>query len=133
MEDEPTCGKGIAASAGLPARLAELLTALADTLDAHRPALDLDEPAGRREDEAYATLVSDQRQIASRLESLARRMEGYRDLPMASHDMTVMAQPERMAPYGRFVAIERELAGMLQQAVADGEAMLQGDAGDSGR
>ena len=126
MDEEPTCGKGIAANAVLPAKLSELVTALADTLDAHRPALDLDEPAGRQEDEAYGTLVADQREIAARLESLARRMGGYRDLPMASHDMAVMAQPERMAPYARFVAIERELAGMLQQAVVDGEAMLKG-------
>jgi hypothetical protein len=126
MDDEPTCGRGIAANAALPAMLSDLMTALADTLDAHRPALDLKETAGQQEDEAYATLVAEQREIAGRLESLAKRMEGYRDLPMASHDMAVMAQPERMAPYARFVAIERELAGMLQQAVVDGEAMLRG-------
>jgi hypothetical protein len=128
MDDEPTCGRGIAANAALPAMLSDLMTALADTLDAHRPALDLKETAGRQEDEAYATLVAEQREIAGRLESLAKRMEGYRDLPMASHDMSVMAQPERMAPYARFVDLERELVGMLQRSVADGEAMLGGDA-----
>ncbi|MEX0784564.1 MAG: hypothetical protein WD557_18155 [Dehalococcoidia bacterium] len=124
MDDEPTCGKGLAANAVLPAKLAELLTALADTLEAHRPALDLDEPAGRQEDEAYATLVTEQRQIAARLASLATRMEGCRALPMASHDMAVMADPARMAPYARFVATQRQLANMLQQSVAQGAAML---------
>ncbi|MEX1103842.1 MAG: hypothetical protein WED87_06315 [Dehalococcoidia bacterium] len=124
MDDEPTCGKGLAANAVLPAKLAELLTALADTLEAHRPALDRDEPAGRQEDEACATLVEDQRQIAARLASLATRMEGCRTLPMASHDIAVMADPARMAPYARFVATERQRANMLQQSVAQGAAML---------
>jgi hypothetical protein len=124
MDDEPTCGKGIAANAALPATIAELVTALADTLDAHRPALDQNEPAGRAEDEAYATLVREQREIATRLASLASRMQGYRTLPMASHDMTVMADLARMAPYARFVAIQRQLADMLQQSVSQGEAML---------
>jgi hypothetical protein len=130
MDDEPTCGKGIAANAPLPAKLADLMTALADTLDAHRPALDLGEPGGRSEDEAYATLVAQQRDIAARLGSLAKAMESYRDLPVASHDMAVMSEPARMAPYARFVNLERELLEMLRISVAEGESMLAANPGE---
>ncbi len=56
-------------------------------------------------------------------------MAGYRTLPMASHDEAVMADPARMAPYARFVDVQRELVGMFQASVAQGEAML-GDAPD---
>ncbi len=125
MDDEPTCGKGLAAAAGLPAKLAELLTALADTLKAHRPALDLGEAAGREEDEAYAALVAEYSELAAGLAATARRMEGYRTLPMATHDEATMADPARMAPYARFVATQRELVTMLTASVAQGEAMLR--------
>jgi hypothetical protein len=125
MDDEPTCGKGVAANAPLPAKLAEMLTALADTLEAHRPGLDLDEPAGREEDAAYATLVDDFREITSRLKATSERMASYRTLPMATHDEAVMADPARMSPYARFIGLQRELAATFTASVVQGEQMLR--------
>lgn len=125
MVEEPTCGKGIAANAALPAKLADLMTALADTLEEHRRALNLSEPAGQAEDEAYAVLVSEHQAIAAHLASVALRMESYSSLPVASHDAEAMADPARMAPYARFVALQREIGAMLHTSAAEGEAMLE--------
>src|SRR5687768_5379869 len=86
-DDQPTCGKGLAANAVLAERLAALMNAMAALLDNHVRALDPKEAAGRLECDAYERLVEDQRTLASGLENLARAMESYRDLPMAKHDM----------------------------------------------
>lgn len=127
MNEEWTCGKGLAQNASMPAMLADLLAAMADTLDAHRPALDLANSAGQAEDTAYAMLVREFRDISGRLKATAERMAGYHDLAAASHDEQAMADPARMAPYRRFVEIERELVALFEAAASEGEAMLQGE------
>ena len=43
-DDQPTCGKGLAANAVLPARLGELMAARAEVLERHMKALDPTEP-----------------------------------------------------------------------------------------
>jgi hypothetical protein len=63
-DDQPTCGKGIAANAVLPAKLAELTAATAEVLERHTKALDLTDPAAREEREAYVALVRAHRAIA---------------------------------------------------------------------
>src|SRR5688500_3995388 len=89
-----TCGKGLAASAALPAKLGELMGTMAEMRERHTKALDLGEAAGREEQTAYASLVKGYREVAVGLEGLAAEMAGYRDLPMASHDMAVMQDPK---------------------------------------
>src|ERR671918_1616113 len=86
-DDQPTCGKGLAANAILPEKLAALMSAMATMLENHTRALDPNEANGRLERDAYQRLVRDQRTLASDLEALARAMQSYRDLPMPSHDM----------------------------------------------
>ena len=86
-DDQPTCGKGLAANAILPERLGALMNAMATMLENHTRALDLNETNGRLEHDAYERLVSDQRTLASGLEALARALEGNRDLPMARHNL----------------------------------------------
>ena len=124
-DDQPTCGKGIAANAVLPAKLAELTAATAEVLERHTKALDLTDPAAREELEAYAALVRAHRAIAGELASLAQQMVGYRDLPMGRHDEAVMADPAGQADaFRRFVAAERELLVLLGAKVAEDEQLL---------
>jgi hypothetical protein len=126
MDDELTCGKGLAAHSALPGKLSELLAALAQVLELHMNALDLQEMSGRREHEAYARLVEQHRDLASRLRAVAAEMAGYRDLPIAKHDEAAMAAPEAAAAFARYVQVERELLQFLQRAVADDQQMLEG-------
>ena len=118
MQDDgqATCGKGLAANAAVPAKVAELMATTAEVLERHMKALDPGEEPGRQELEAYAALVRGHREVAAQLEGLARQMEGYRDLPMASHDMAVMSDPQGQAEaYGRVVERQRELVGLLEE------------------
>ena len=124
-DEQWTCGKGLAASAGLPAKLGELMGATAEVLEWHTRALDLSEPAGRQENEAYQGLVRRHREVAEKLRGLAEEMRGYRDMPMASHDMAVMQDPKGQGEaFGRVVGIQRELMEMLGEKVKEGEKML---------
>src|SRR5688572_30597151 len=91
MDDHPTCGKGLAENALLPAKLGELTASVADILEAHMPALDLSDERSEREYEVYRRLVEDHRQASLQLELIGKQMAGYRDLPMGRHDQKEMA------------------------------------------
>ena len=114
-DDQPTCGKGLAANAVLPAKLGELMDAQAEVLERHMKALDRSDPNAQAELDTYAKLARAHRGIASELSNLAAQMAGSRDLPMARHDMAVMADPGgQMEAFGHFVALEKELQEVVQ-------------------
>jgi uncharacterized protein Yka (UPF0111/DUF47 family) len=129
MSEQPTCGQGLAANAGLPAALGKVLAAMAQNLDVHQRALDLNDLAAQQEHEAYTSLVAEQDQIVAALETTARRMAGYRDLPMATHDMQLMTTPEVLQAFEAFVKAEEELLGLLQARIEQDRAMLAAIAG----
>jgi hypothetical protein len=113
-DDPQTCGKGLAANATLPAKLAELLSAQAEVLERHMKALDSTQADAQQELEAYAALVSAFRASSSQLSAIADQMASYRDLPMPSHDPRIMADPHgQMEAYAKFLAIKRELIALL--------------------
>jgi hypothetical protein len=125
-DDQPTCGKGLAANAVLPAKLGELTAATAEVLERHTKALDVNDPAAREEFDAYAALVRAHRAVASELAKLAQQMAGYRDLPMGRHDEAMMADPAGQAEaFQRFVAIEREILAFLRTKVEQDERLLR--------
>lgn len=126
MSDEPTCGQGLAAHSDLPRTLSAVLAAMAGVLDNHRTSLDVKDPDGRAEDEAYATLVSEFRGIADALKATAERMSGYRDLPMAPHDEAALMSGEAIERLQRLVRTERELLRLLETWVERYDAMLAG-------
>ena len=67
MDDQPTCGKGLAEHAVLPAKLGALTAAMATVLEIHMKALDLKDENARREHEAYRRLAKEQHSIAAQL------------------------------------------------------------------
>jgi hypothetical protein len=121
---EPTCGQGLAEHSVLPGKLSEVMTAMAETLEVHRTALDLGDEATRPEDAAYRDLAADQRAAAAQLLAIAGDMAGHLDLPMGRHRFEALTSPEAVAAFERFVASERDLLGLLEQTVARHEAML---------
>jgi hypothetical protein len=129
--DRPTCGKGLAETAALPAKLAELVDSVAEVLEIHMEALDLSDAKSRQERDAYRELVGDQRKIAADLQATARRMAGDRDLPMGRHDESAMAGPKPVEAFERFVTIERELVTLLQKRLERDHAMLRSMGGGS--
>ena len=124
MDDEPTCGKGLAAHSTLPAKMADLTEAVAGVLENHMGALDLSDENSKREHGAYGSLASAHRQAAARLRSTATEMAGYQSLPMGKHDMEKMMAPEAATAFSRLVRLEEELLALLQARVTEHRAML---------
>lgn len=123
-DDQSTCGKGLAASALLPERLAALMTSMAAVLENHLRALDPGEMSGRIEHDAYVRLVREQRTLASGLEALGRAMAGYRDLPGAKHDMLSLTDQTSRDLLSAFIQAEEEALRLLQNRVQEHRAML---------
>ncbi|MGH8310602.1 MAG: hypothetical protein ACRETX_12525, partial [Steroidobacteraceae bacterium] len=65
MDEQRTCGQGLAEHAALPAKLAELTDAVAETLERHQEALDLSDESSRREHAAYVELAQQHRSTAA--------------------------------------------------------------------
>jgi hypothetical protein len=125
MEDQQTCGKGLAENSVLPAKLGDLTESMAVILEIHMGALDLEDNDSRREHEAYRELVLDHRRIAAALRETARRMAGYRDLPMGRHDTSVMSSPRAVKAFEKFVKLEEDLMALLQTRGEQDRRMLE--------
>src|SRR5688572_3225526 len=132
MENQPTCGRGLAEHAVLPAKLGELIGALAENLETHMKALDLKDENSRKEYDAYRELATDHRKIATALQATARQMAGYRDLPMGRHDQKAMSAPNVREAFEKFVRLEQELLALLQGRLEQDRRMLVEMAGSGG-
>jgi hypothetical protein len=132
MDEQQTCGKGLAQRSTLTARLGELVAATARVLEVHMKALDLTDEAAKREYQAYRELASAHRRIAGELADTASRMAGYRTLPMGRHDMTVMMSAAPRHAFSGFVKQEEALMALLYEMHAQDKAMLDAMAAAGG-
>ena len=123
-EIELTCGEGLAAQSVLPAKVGELIAAMADVLELHATALDLEDENARREYDAYRQLTETHREAAIRLRAAAEQMESSRGLAAAAHDAEVMRSSEVAAVFERFVGVEEELLDLLRERVRGDRTML---------
>ena len=123
--ERQTCGKGLAENAVLPARLGDLLAAMAQNLEVHMKALDLTDPNSHKEHEAYEGLVKEIQQAADQLEQTANRMAGYRDLPMGRHDEQGMTHPRVRETFERFIKRKQELLSLLEQTAERDHTLLE--------
>jgi hypothetical protein len=126
---EQTCGRGLAEHSVLPAQLAEVTEAMADNLQAHLQALELDDEAARQEHAVYLRLAEEQRQAAGRLRAVAGEMAAARDLPMGRHDAQTMASPEVADAFQRFVKAKQELGALLRRMLEQDRQLLAGMGG----
>jgi hypothetical protein len=125
MDDQQTCGKGLAQHSALTASLGELVASTARVLEVHMRALDLTDANAKREYDAYRELASAHRRIAIELADTAHRMAGYRELPMGRHDMAAMMSPAPRHAFAGFVKQEEALLALLQARLAADHAMLE--------
>jgi hypothetical protein len=124
MENQPTCGNGLAERSVLPAKLGELTGAAAENLEVHMRALDLNDERSRQEHDVYSALAKAHRRIAAELGETARQMAGYRDLPMGKHDPKAMSSPRVLESFERFVQLEQEFLTLLQMKLEQDRGML---------
>ena len=124
MDDQPTCGKGLAASSMLPAALGAVAASLSEVLVAHQASLDVTDADAKREHDAYQDIADAHRLIAAQLDAAAKRMAAYQDLPMGPHDVKVIAGPRAVNAFVHFVQREEELLALLQRRLEEDRAML---------
>lgn len=124
MDEQPTCGKGIAERSRLTALLGELVASAARVLEVHMKALDITDPNSKLELDAYRDIATAHRRIAADLANTADRMAGYRTLPMGRHDMAAMMSPAPRHAFSGFVEVEEDLVAFLQKSLEQDHAML---------
>jgi hypothetical protein len=122
--NDQTCGKGLAEQSALPGKLGDLTESVAGILEIHMGVLDLQDDNSLKEYETYRELAGDHRSIATELRETARRMAGYRDLPMGRHDTSVMSSPRAVEAFEKFVKLEQELMALLQERLEADRKML---------
>ena len=76
---------------------------MADNLQVHMQALELDDEPARQEHAVYLRLAEEQRQAAARLRAVAGEMAAARDLPMGRHDEQTLTSPQVGEAFQRFV------------------------------
>ena len=123
--DKWTCGKGLAAHARIPAKIAEFLKSLAQNLEAHVPAIDTSDANGTAERAAYDRLWKAYDGLATQLASTAQFMAACEDLPAAHHHEETLADPRLMEAFAQFVALQTELAEMLRASADQDRQLLQ--------
>jgi DNA mismatch repair ATPase MutS len=122
--EQPSCGKGLAEHAPLPAKLGEVMASMAVNLEIHMKALDLRDKNSRLEYEAYRQLVQQHRDLAERLTSTAEQMAGYRALSMGSHDEKAMSGPKVVDAFKQLVELEQELLTLVRTRVDQHQKIL---------
>jgi hypothetical protein len=127
--DQPTCGKGLAENSVLPAKLGEVVATVAENLEVHMKALDLEDDDANKEHDAYLNLARQHRKIAAQLQATGEEMAGCRDLPMGKHDEKAMTSPNVVEAFEKLVQVEQELLTLLQNRAEQHKEMLMGASG----
>ena len=121
MQEQLTCGQGLAHNAVLPSHLAEVASGMAAVLEHHMTALPADDP----EFAAYNQIAEQHRAAAASLAEAARLMTAARNLPIAPHDMTIMTSPAAGETFADLVAAKRRLATLLHTQDAEDQQFLE--------
>ncbi|MGV3625991.1 MAG: SRPBCC family protein [Archangium sp.] len=122
-EEATTCGIGIAQHAAVISKIATMFEGLAETLELHRTMLTAKDESTKNEDEVYATLASEWRDIAKRVLTAAKHMREQRDLKMGAHDESTWGARHEDA-FAKFVDAQSRLTALLRVASQRDEAML---------
>jgi hypothetical protein len=125
VDEEPTCGRGLAQSADVPSALAAVAVGLAQNLEVHVRALAPDDPAAAQEDAVYDRVARSLRSAAADLEAAAAEMAAAVDLPMGAHDMAAMTSTDVLDAFAGYVAAENDLRRLLDARREENEQMLE--------
>jgi hypothetical protein len=120
-----TCGQMIAGMAGIPAKLSEGATSVADMLDAHAAIMGKDKE-GMAEAKGLRALAKTHRQVAAELTKASGEMKKAEHWPAAPHDMAKMTtDPKLQAANQKVIDTHKEIIAMLQKMVADMETQAK--------
>jgi hypothetical protein len=124
VEEQPTCGRGLAESAAVPAALSAVAAGLAQNLEVHVRALPPGDAAADRERGVYELVSARLRSAADDLRAAAAEMVAAVDLPMGAHDIAAMSTPDVLDAYEEHVTAEDALRRLLEGRREDDEQLL---------
>jgi hypothetical protein len=121
----PSCGQMTASKAVLPAKMAELTTAVADMYDAHAAFMATDKSKeAMAEVEGLKKLALQHRELAAMFTKTSESMKGAAAWPVVAHDHTkMMADKKLMESMGKMLTTHKEMAALMQKEIAEMEAM----------
>lgn len=124
MEEQPTCGQGLATHALVPQLFAAYLDATADNLIAHLPMLVAGGADTQHERSAYEHLSRSHREAAEMLDAIATEMKEHHDMRMGQHDVEATSHENVTKALESMVRAEAQLVSQLEVQLADHRAML---------
>jgi hypothetical protein len=124
VEEQPTCGRGLAHNMAVPAALAAAAGSLAQNLELHTRALDPGDAMAAQEKTVYERVARNLRSAAADLQSAAAQMAAAADLPMGAHDLAAITTPDVLAAFQGYVEAENELRRLLEVRDQDNQQML---------
>jgi hypothetical protein len=133
VEDQPTCGRGLAQNAVVPAALAAVADGLAQNLEIHTRALNPGDAAAAQEQGVYGRVAKSLRSAAADLQAAGAEMAAAADLPMGAHDMAEITTTDALDAFKSFVAAENDLRRLLEARREDNEQMLTAIRAEVGR
>ena len=128
---EKTCGQMIAEKAVLPAKMAEVMQAVTDMMDAHaKYMLTNKDKDSKKEAAALQKLAKEHKALSASFKKTADGMKKLADLPGAPHDMgKMMADPAIQASMKAMLQTHKDMAALLQKEVTEMEGMMKGGGG----
>lgn len=124
VEEQPSCGSGLAQNSVVPAALAAVAVSLAQNLEVHARALEPGDAAAAQEQGVYERVARSLRSAATDLQAAAAEMASAVDLPMGAHDMAAMTTTDVLAAFENYVAAEDNLRRLLEGRREENELML---------
>ena len=124
VEEQPSCGSGLAQNSVVPAALAAVTVSLAQNLEVHACALEPGDAAAAQEQGVYERVARSLRSAATDLQAAAAEMASAVDLPMGAHDMAAMTTTDVLAAFENYVAAEDNLRRLLEGRREENELML---------
>jgi hypothetical protein len=120
-----SCGRMLERRSVLPIKLEQLLSATADSYDAHAKWVGTKDKAARAESDLLNDLAKNDRELAEKFRRHSNMMSKGRDLGMTPHDMTSPFAARSMEADARMVRAQREFAQALMQDADELEARLR--------
>lgn len=123
-DDEPCCGRELAASAEVPEALGALMNHVAMNLDAHAAWVGSNSEAARLERDAMTLVAREYRAIGSAAARAAAVMRSFAELEPAPHDPARFDRAAFAAWMREKITQQRALASLLLEHAAVSERAL---------
>jgi hypothetical protein len=123
----PTCGQMMASKAVLPAKMAEVMAAVSEMLEAHAAFMIAGKTKeGAKEAAGMKKIAKMHKDLGALFTKTAAEMTKAGSWAAAPHDMAAMkADPKIQAAMAKMLQTHKDMAALLNKEVAEMEAMMK--------